>query len=276
MMTTFAALFGGLPLALGNGVGSELRKPLGIAIVGGLHRQPGAHALHDAGHLSFLRPARREVLAFARGGSKCMPTIPAVEIAMNISAPFIRRPVGTTLLTAAIALAGIGRLSAIAGGAAAAGGFPDHQRVGGAAGRQPRDHGVVGRRAAGTAIRPHRRRHRNDLRQLSRLDQHHAAVRFEPRTSTARRATCRPPSTPRAPICRPNLPSNPTYRKVNPADAPIMILALTSDIYDRGQLYDAASTIIQQTLAADSRRRPGERRRRRAAGGARGGQSRRS
>jgi len=36
LMTTFAALFGGLPLALGQGVGSELRKPLGIAIVGGL------------------------------------------------------------------------------------------------------------------------------------------------------------------------------------------------------------------------------------------------
>ena len=36
LMTTFAALFGGLPLAFGNGVGSELRKPLGIAIVGGL------------------------------------------------------------------------------------------------------------------------------------------------------------------------------------------------------------------------------------------------
>jgi multidrug efflux pump len=36
LMTTFAALFGGLPLALGSGVGSELRKPLGIAIVGGL------------------------------------------------------------------------------------------------------------------------------------------------------------------------------------------------------------------------------------------------
>src|SRR5208283_2213961 len=45
-----------------------------------------------------------------------------------------------------------------------------------------------------------------------------------------------------------NLPSNPTYRKVNPADAPIIILALTSDIYDRGKLYDAASTIIQQRL----------------------------
>jgi multidrug efflux pump len=36
MMTTFAALFGGLPIALGGGAGSELRRPLGIAIVGGL------------------------------------------------------------------------------------------------------------------------------------------------------------------------------------------------------------------------------------------------
>jgi multidrug efflux pump subunit AcrB len=36
MMTTMAALFAGLPLAIGMGVGSELRKPLGIAIVGGL------------------------------------------------------------------------------------------------------------------------------------------------------------------------------------------------------------------------------------------------
>ena len=36
MMTTMAALFGGLPIALGHGAGSELRRPLGIAIVGGL------------------------------------------------------------------------------------------------------------------------------------------------------------------------------------------------------------------------------------------------
>ena len=36
MMTTMAALLGALPLALGSGVGSELRRPLGIAIVGGL------------------------------------------------------------------------------------------------------------------------------------------------------------------------------------------------------------------------------------------------
>jgi len=46
-----------------------------------------------------------------------------------------------------------------------------------------------------------------------------------------------------------NLPANPTYRKVNPSDAPIIILGLTSDHYDRAKLYDAASTIIQQKLS---------------------------
>ena len=46
-----------------------------------------------------------------------------------------------------------------------------------------------------------------------------------------------------------NLPANPTYRKVNPADAPIMIIGLTSDIYGRARLYDAASTIVQQKLS---------------------------
>ncbi|WP_283148863.1 multidrug efflux RND transporter permease subunit [Silvimonas soli] len=45
------------------------------------------------------------------------------------------------------------------------------------------------------------------------------------------------------------MPSNPTYRKVNPADAPIMILALTSDTLSQGQMYDAASTILAQKLS---------------------------
>ncbi len=45
------------------------------------------------------------------------------------------------------------------------------------------------------------------------------------------------------------LPSNPTYRKVNPAEAPIMILSLTSSSKTRGQMYDAASTILAQKLA---------------------------
>jgi multidrug efflux pump len=46
-----------------------------------------------------------------------------------------------------------------------------------------------------------------------------------------------------------SLPRNPTYRKVNPADAPIMILALTSPTMDRGQMYDAASTILAQKIS---------------------------
>ena len=46
-----------------------------------------------------------------------------------------------------------------------------------------------------------------------------------------------------------NLPGNPTYRKVNPADSPIMILGLTSDKYAPAQMYDAASTVIEQKLS---------------------------
>jgi multidrug efflux pump len=68
MMTTFAALFGGLPLALGNGVGSELRKPLGIAIVGGLivsqaltlYTTPVIYLWFDRLAVRFSREGRKE------------------------------------------------------------------------------------------------------------------------------------------------------------------------------------------------------------------------
>ncbi|MBF0183379.1 MAG: efflux RND transporter permease subunit [Magnetococcales bacterium] len=46
-----------------------------------------------------------------------------------------------------------------------------------------------------------------------------------------------------------NLPSNPTYRKVNPADMPIMVLALTSDSKTQGEMYDLAATVLAQKLA---------------------------
>lgn len=46
-----------------------------------------------------------------------------------------------------------------------------------------------------------------------------------------------------------NLPNNPTYRKVNPADAPIMIIALTSSVYSTGEMYDVASSILAQRLS---------------------------
>jgi multidrug efflux pump len=46
-----------------------------------------------------------------------------------------------------------------------------------------------------------------------------------------------------------NLPANPTYRKVNPADSPIMVLGLQSDVYDVPELYDEASTVIEQRIS---------------------------
>src|SRR5689334_1384373 len=45
------------------------------------------------------------------------------------------------------------------------------------------------------------------------------------------------------------MPNNPTYRKVNPADAPIMVLTFTSDTLTRGQMYDWASTVVAQKLS---------------------------
>ena len=68
-------------------------------------------------------------------------------------------------------------------------------------------------------------------------------------TSTARRATCRRRSTRRAPTCRPRCRTNPTYRKFNPADQPVIVLALTSKTLSPGQIYDEASNIIQQKLS---------------------------
>jgi multidrug efflux pump len=46
-----------------------------------------------------------------------------------------------------------------------------------------------------------------------------------------------------------NLPANPTYRKVNPADSPILVLGLQSDVYDIPTLYDEASTVISQRIS---------------------------
>ncbi|PTY02493.1 multidrug transporter subunit MdtC [Opitutaceae bacterium EW11] len=51
------------------------------------------------------------------------------------------------------------------------------------------------------------------------------------------------------PLLPTSLVSNPTYRKVNPADFPVMILALTSDTVSRGEMYDAASTVLAQKIS---------------------------
>ena len=72
---------------------------------------------------------------------------------MNPSRVFIERPVATTLLTIAVAIAGIIAFGVLASFSAAAGGFSDDQRGGGAFGSEPGHHGIVDSDAAGTAVR---------------------------------------------------------------------------------------------------------------------------
>ena len=67
MMTTMAALFGGLPLALATGTGSELRRPLGISIVGGLMVSQMLTLVYDSCDLSLHGPASRRASAGASG-----------------------------------------------------------------------------------------------------------------------------------------------------------------------------------------------------------------
>jgi multidrug efflux pump len=166
---------------------------------------------------------------------------------MNISAPFIRRPVGTALLTAAIALAGaVAYLQlpvaplpqvdfpTISVGASLPGASPEIMASSVAAPLE-RQLGHI----AGVS----------EMTSSSTLGSSSITLQFDLNRDIngAARDVQAAINAARANLPA-NLPSNPTYRKVNPADAPILILALTSDIYDRGQLYDAASTIIQQKL----------------------------
>ena len=166
---------------------------------------------------------------------------------MNISAPFIRRSVGTALLTTAIALAGaVAYLQlpvaplpqvdfpTISVGASLPGASPEIMASSVAAPLE-RQLGHI----AGV----------NEMTSSSTLGSSSITLQFDLNRNIdgAARDVQAAINAARANLPA-NLPSNPGYRKVNPADAPIMIVALTSDIYDRGKLYDAASTIIQQKL----------------------------
>ena len=167
---------------------------------------------------------------------------------MNISAPFIRRPVGTTLLTIAVGLAGavaylhlpVAPLPSvdfpvITVGASLPGASPEIMASSVAAPLE-RQLGQI----AGV----------NEMTSASDLGSTSITLQFDLNRDIngAARDVEAAINAARANLPA-NLPSNPTYRKVNPADAPIIILALTSDIYTRGQMYDAASTVLQQRLS---------------------------
>ncbi|HSN31590.1 MAG TPA: efflux RND transporter permease subunit, partial [Ideonella sp.] len=167
---------------------------------------------------------------------------------MNLSAPFIARPVATTLITFAVALAGaIGFFQlpiaplpqvdfpTISVSASLPGASPDTMA---ATVATPLE------RALGSIAGV------NEITSSSSLGSTRVTLQFDLDRDIdgAARDVQAAINASRA-LLPTGLPSNPTYRKVNPADAPIMILALTSPTFTRGQMYDAASTVLAQRLA---------------------------
>src|SRR6516164_8972292 len=160
---------------------------------------------------------------------------------MSISTPFIKRPVATSLLTIALALAGgiaffflpvapvpqveFPTISAFAN---LPGGSPD---VMASAVATPLER-MFGRIAGVT-----------EMTSSSSLGSSNITLQFDLNRNidAAGRDVQAAINGARGQLPA-NLPSNPAYRKVNPADAPILILALTSDTLDTARLYDAASS----------------------------------
>ena len=167
---------------------------------------------------------------------------------MNISAPFIARPVATTLITLGVALAGVigfellpiaplpqVDIPTISVSAALPGASPDTMA---ATVATPLER-ALGSIAGVTEITS-----RSSLGSTSvtmqfdlNRDIDGAARDVQAAINAART------------LLPTGMPSNPTYRKVNPAAAPIMILTLTSATLTRGQMYDAASTVLAQRLS---------------------------
>jgi multidrug efflux pump len=167
---------------------------------------------------------------------------------MNISAPFIRRPVATTLLTVAIALAG-----AVAFGVLPVSPLPevDFPTISVSAGLPGASADVM----ASSVATPLERQFGHiagvtEMTSASTLGSTSVTIQFDLSRDIDGAARDVESAINAARSYLPaNLPSNPSYRKVNPADAPIMILGLTSDKYGPETLYDEASTVLQQKLS---------------------------
>ncbi len=167
---------------------------------------------------------------------------------MSLSTPFIHRPVGTTLLTIAVTLAGALGYTLLPVSPLPQVDFPTIQVTAQLPGASPET------MASAVATPLERQFGRiagiTEMTSASTLGLTNIVMQFDlNRDSDAAGREVQAAINAARGRLPPNLPSNPTYRKVNPADAPVIILALTSDTYTKPQMYDAASTILQQKLS---------------------------
>ncbi len=167
---------------------------------------------------------------------------------MSISAPFIHRPVATSLLTAGLALAGGIAYTFLPVAPLPQVEFPTIQVSAGLPGASPET-------MASSVATPLERQFGRiagvtEMTSSSQLGSTGIVLQFDLNRNidSAARDVQAAINAARSQLPA-NLPSNPSYRKVNPADAPIMILALTSNRYDAARMYDAADSILAQKLA---------------------------
>src|SRR5438105_401038 len=167
---------------------------------------------------------------------------------MNISAPFIKRPVGTSLLTLALLLAGALAFNFLPVAPLPQVEFPVISVSAGLPGASPET------MASAVATPLERQFGRiagvTQMTSTSQLGSTNVTLQFDLNRNidAAARDVQAAINAARGQLPA-NLPNNPGYRKVNPADAPILILALTSQIVERARMYDIASSILQQKLA---------------------------
>jgi len=164
------------------------------------------------------------------------------------SAPFIRRPVATTLLTLGIALAGMLAFRLLPVSPLPQVDFPTISVSAGLPGASPET-------MASTVAMPLERSLGRiagvtEMTSSSSLGSTRITLQFDLSRNIDGAARDVQAAMDAARSLLPTgMPSNPTYRKVNPADAPVLILSMTSDTLDQGQMYDSASTILAQALA---------------------------
>jgi len=167
---------------------------------------------------------------------------------LSISAPFIRRPVATTLLTLGLFLAGVVAFLLLPVAPLPQMDFPTIS----VSARLP---GASPETMAATVATPLERTLGRiagvtEITSTSSLGSTHITLQFDlDRDINGAARDVQAAINAARSLLPTGMPGNPTYRKRNPADAPIMILALTSTTLDRGQMYDAASTIIAQKLS---------------------------